>query len=101
MSDETATGQAYAEATGSVPFSARLAVTDGGAPLELYEFDERATIERGEDNVVAEGDNLDQAWDCYLLGVTRAPVNDAELAVMWAEYDNKRVSGPQPAQETP
>jgi len=89
MNNEKHDSAGSSEPDCSAPFSARLDVTDGGEPLELYENDGIATIERGENNVVAEGENLYEAWDCYLLESIRAPVKDAELAAMWVLYDKQ------------
>jgi hypothetical protein len=89
MSDEILTGQAYTEAHCSVSFYARLAVTDGGEPLDLYEDGGSATIERGEDNVVAEGEDLEEAWENYLCIVDEAPISVSDLSAMWVEYDKQ------------
>lgn len=77
----------------------RLAVTDGGPPIDLYECDGSASIERGEDNEVGSGSDLFEAWNDYLYGCGEsmtAPVDEAELAAMWADYDaqNSELSQP-------
>jgi hypothetical protein len=79
-------------------FVGRLAVTDGGPPIDLYECDGSASIERGEDNEVGSGSDLFEAWNDYLYSVSQAPVDEAELASMWADYDaqNAELTHPEP-----
>jgi hypothetical protein len=77
-------------------FVGRLAVTDGGPPIDLYECDGSASIERGEDNEVGSGSDLFEAWNDYLYSVSQAPVDEAELAAMWADYDAQNASAMAP-----
>jgi hypothetical protein len=67
-------------------------VTDGGLPIDLYDCDGSASVERGE-ATVGSGINLNQAWDDFLHGVSLAPVDEADLAAMWKEYDKTERAG--------
>ena len=73
-------------------FTYRLAATDGGLPFDFIAYPDRAhdgaSVYRGDDDLATAPD-LDSAWDDYLYAVSpgEAPVNAAELEVMWAAFD--------------
>lgn len=75
----------------SADFTFRIPATDGGLPFDFIDRKnddyDCACVYRGDDDL-GTGSRLLKAWDNYLYTVPQgAPVNDDDLAQMWAAYD--------------